>query len=164
MTQCSQIEKVLSYVPQTKMAKEKALKKLEELFKCSVCLDDYIDPKLLSCSHVFCKQCLTRLVDREADGKYIVSCPNCREVIPMPARGVAGFQSAYLINSLIEVHKFLTDGDPHKAFCHIHKKELDCCCFTCKELLCWKCAYKSDEHLNHMLEDIEEVFMKKYCI
>ena len=76
----------------------------------------------------------------------------------MPPRGVVGFQSAYRINSLIEVHKTLREADPLKAFCSTHNKELDCYCFTCEELLCWKCAYKSDEHLNHMLEDVEDIF------
>ena len=133
------------------MAKEKALEKLEELLKCSICLDDYTDPRLLPCSHVYCQDCLIKLVSRGADGKNTVSCPNCREVIPVPPRG---FQSAYRINSLIEVHKTLREANPLKAFCSIHNKELDCYCRRCEELLCWKCAYKSHEQY----EDVEDVF------
>ena len=135
------------------MAKEKALEKLEELLKCSVCLDDYTDPRLLPCSHIYCRQCLTKVVDREPDGRLVISCPICREVIPVPSGGVAGFQSAYRINSLFEIHKTLTEVKDYR--CSMHGKELDHYCFTCEELLCGRCA----KHVMHSLHTFEEVDM-----
>ena len=41
---------------------EQALRKLEDQLTCGICLDSYTEPKLLQCFHVFCKQCLERLV------------------------------------------------------------------------------------------------------
>ena len=56
---------------------EQALKKLEDQLTCGICLDYYTEPKLLQCFHVFCKQCLERLVvcDRQV---LSLDCPSCR--------------------------------------------------------------------------------------
>ena len=85
-----------------KMAEE-ALKKLEQQLNCSICLDTYTNPKLLQCFHVYCQQCLVTLVDRDQQGLLGLSCPICRQLTPVPNRGVAGLQSAFHINHLLEL-------------------------------------------------------------
>ena len=82
---------------------EKALKKVEDQLNCSVCLDIYTDPKLLQCLHVFCKTCLVRLVFRDEHGQLVLSCPNCRQITPVPANGVAGLQPAFHIIPILEM-------------------------------------------------------------
>lgn len=42
---------------------------------CSICLDHVKEPKELSCSHIFCKLCITNWL------KIHKSCPYCRKVI-----------------------------------------------------------------------------------
>ena len=84
---------------------EEALKKLEEQLNCSICLDIFTDPKLLQCFHVYCRQCLVPLVDRDQQGHLGLSCPTCRRVTPIPNRGVAGLQPAFHINHLLELHE-----------------------------------------------------------
>ena len=61
---------------------------------CSVCLCAYTDPKLLICGHVFCRECLERLLSRR-NGKFL-SCPICRQDTPIPDSGVAGLPSALI--------------------------------------------------------------------
>ena len=38
-----------------------ALKELDEQLTCSVCLDQYTNPKTLQCHHSFCLTCIERL-------------------------------------------------------------------------------------------------------
>ena len=54
---------------------EQALRKLEDQLTCGICLDSYTEPKLLQCFHVFCKQCLERLVVRDRQGLSL-HCPS----------------------------------------------------------------------------------------
>ena len=82
---------------------EEVLQKLEEQLNCSICPDTYTDPQLLQCFHVYCRQCLVRLVVRDQQGQLGLTCPTCCQVTPVPDRGVAGLQSAFHINNLLEI-------------------------------------------------------------
>ena len=159
---------------------EKALKKVEDQLNCSVYLDIYTDPKLLQCLHVFCKTCLVRLVFRDEHGQLVLSCPNCRQITPVPANGVAGLQPAFHIIPFLEMAEDLrreketpasaerADSSsaslppPRKevsAFCSEHvKEELKLYCETCGELICLHCALKTGKHHNHDYKLIEEAF------
>ncbi|XP_077349614.1 E3 ubiquitin-protein ligase TRIM39-like [Lithobates pipiens] len=45
---------------------------------CSICLEMYADPVMLSCGHNFCRVCIDRVLDaQEGSGAY--SCPQCRK-------------------------------------------------------------------------------------
>ncbi len=87
------------------MAVTIALKKLEEQLTCSVCLDTYTNPKQLQCHHVYCQQCLARLVVRDQQGQLSLTCPTCRQVTPVPADGVAGLQAAFRVNQLLKTSR-----------------------------------------------------------
>ena len=158
---------------------EEALKKLEEQVACSICLDIFTDPKLLQCFHVYCRQCLVPLVDRDQRGKLGLTCPICRRVTPIPDREVAGLQPAFHINHLLELHESFqkvedpaatlqgaapTDVNPVKKarHCFDHEgKEFEVYCETCGELICWRCALKGGKHHDHDYEELDKAF-KKY--
>ena len=136
---------------------EEVLKKLEEGLNCSICLDTYTDPKLLQCFHTYCRKCLVPLADRNPLGL------TCRQVTPIPDRGVAGLQPAFHINHLLEIQDSVKKlDDPAVALegavggatiavtnaassthavkhCREHlEKEVDLYCETCRELVCYK--------------------------
>lgn len=58
-----------------------------EEYECKICYN-YFDldrhtPKLLSCSHTFCQECLDILHSREGRG-WRIGCPVCRHKTPVP--------------------------------------------------------------------------------
>ena len=158
---------------------EKVVERVEEQLNCSICLDTYTDPKILQCFHAFCRQCLVPLGVRDQQGQLSLTCPTCRQATPIPARGVAGLQSAFHINNLLEIledsanklenapatpeRATPTDLNPvNKAsHCFVHEdKELELYCETCGELICYKCVTKSGKHHSHDYEELNVAFEK----
>ena len=158
---------------------EKVVERVEEQLNCSICLDTYTDPKILQCFHVFCCQCLVPLGVRDQQGQHSLTCPTCRQVTPIPVRGVAGLQSAFHINNLLEIlegsanklenapatpeRATPTDLNPLNkgSHCFVHEdKELELYCETCGELTCYKCALKGGKHHSHDYEELKIAFDK----
>ena len=170
---------VASALPPCQMA-EQALKRLEEQLNCSICLDTFTDPKLLQCFHVYCQQCLVPLGVRDQQGQLSLTCPTCRQITPIPPSGVAGLQSAFHINHLLEIQDSFKNlqnpptnlevavGDtvvnlPKNAaqLCFEHvEKELEFYCETCGKLICYKCALKGGKHQSHDYEELDQAFEK----
>ena len=120
---------------------EKALQKLKEQLTCSVCLDQYTNPKLLECFHVFCENCIKPLPVRQtATQGQVVECPNCRQPTSLPQNGVAGLRGAFLIHHLFDIHDTLEKvSAPAKTQCNkCKKRNSSCYCRTCK-FICEKC-------------------------
>ena len=165
---------------------EEAFKKLEEQLNCSICLDTYTNPKLLQCFHVYCQQCLVPLVDRDQRGQLGLTCPICRQVTPVPNRGVAGLQSAFHINHLLELQdSFQKLDNPEAAALDLEERpvggytittssreairhclehpeeELKLYCETCGELVCLKCAIKGlGKHFGHNCKELNKAFQE----
>ena len=63
--------------------REELIMNLKKQVTCSICLDTYTKPKILSCHHAFCCECLeehARVSQRQ--GKF--QCPECRKEIDLP--------------------------------------------------------------------------------
>ena len=161
---------------------EEVLKKLEEQLNCSICLDTYTDPKLLQCFHVYCQQCLVPLGVRDQQGQLSLTCPACRQVTPIPDRGVAGLKPAFHINHLLEIYedsvkkldntKVTPEGavggikvdTPSKnmaEYCFEHaEEELKLYCETCGELVCYHCVIQGGKHHDHDYALLKVAFEK----
>ena len=50
---------------------------VKEELKCSICLDNFKNPKVLPCCHSFCLHCLEGAHERTKD-KKILTCPQCK--------------------------------------------------------------------------------------
>ena len=156
---------------------KKLEEKVEEQLKCSICLDTYTEPKLLQCFHVYCQKCLVPLVDRDEQEKLKLTCPTCRKVTPVPERGVAGLQSAFQINRLLEIQGLINqlrnpaatqEGTIRGAsintpssdvYCFEHvEEELKLYCGTCEELVCLQCVLKDGKHHDHDCLSLNKAF------
>ena len=124
---------------------KQALEKLEDQLTCAICLDAFNDPKLLQCFHVYCKDCLQRLVVTDRQGQLSLRCPTCRQstLLP-PATGVSGLQSAFLIHHLFEIQDALKKvKDPKKVQCEkctVTTRTATNFCRDCGEFIYEKCT------------------------
>ncbi|KAL8602039.1 hypothetical protein ACOMHN_007309 [Nucella lapillus] len=132
-------------------------KEMDSLFICLVCLERYggREAKLLPCSHTFCLPCLADLArrtetsqtsgldDDAEEGRQpdSLTCPTCREVIPLPPGGVTGFQRNFYLDGLRRedvsprlVPCLLCDGDQPAQFL----------CGQCHNNFCSQCRRSHD--------------------
>lgn len=80
---------------------------LEEELKCPVCLEEFVEPKSLNCSHTVCKYCLSNIAQhtdwnaRNPHQSY-VRCPTCRfnTEIDFPG-GIDKLPTNYIVTTLI---------------------------------------------------------------
>ena len=161
---------------------ERAIKKLDEQLTCAICLDTYSDPKLLRCFHIYCRNCLVKLVIRDQLGELSLPCPTCRQATPVPSNGVTGLPPAFHINHLLEIRKSFEEAEDPPAspkikeiigvsspctptekvatFCSEHNKEQELYCETCGKLICFKCAIKSGKHEGHNYDELCNAFSR----
>ena len=138
---------------------KQALKKLEDQLTCAICLDAFKDPKLLQCFHVYCKDCLQRLVVTDRQGQLSLCCPTCRQstLLP-PATGVSGLQPAFHIHHLFEIQDTLKKvKDPQKVQCEKCTKTTRNAinfCRDCGKFICENCTEMHSEWEEYSKHDV----------
>lgn len=128
-----------------------------EYLSCSICLEQYKDPKRLPCEHIFCKDCLTNHVTKNFNTRHFhsfVTCPLCRtefegvsqdSKVFIPHEWVNNLPTDSLVTSLIQTLQ-LHDKERlsefrHQYGCSVHSgKSRDAFCLTHVQLVCWECA------------------------
>lgn len=135
---------------------------MEDLVTCSVCLENFTDPRALPCVHSYCKACLERLVDPQ--GK--ITCPQCRIEVEVPDGDVSNFNPNFFVNSLLEMMNLMNEvtlttdcnSTPH---CQTHvEKACELYCEDCSRLICYRCIAKWGNCHIHSYTDIEEAEKK----
>lgn len=135
------------------------LQKVEGEVTCHICLDTYEEPKLLPCFHIYCKKCLVRLPIRDTKGVLILTCPECRQVTPIPPGGVKDLKSAFYINRLLGIVQ--EEYKQEKLCCSEHAdEELKLYCETCAKLICYECGIKGGKHHDHDYAPLDKAFQK----
>ena len=140
---------------------QEVLEKVTAQLKCGICLDEYKDPKLLSCFHVFCKQCLEPLVRHERE-QSLLDCPNCRHTTVLPPQGVKGLRSDFRMYHLFEFRDALTKAkEPQKTQCEKCKKSAaSSFCRDCGKFVCDRCTEIHqlwEEFTNHQIVPISDL-------
>nr|XP_004657829.1 RING finger protein 223 [Jaculus jaculus] len=85
--------------------------KVASPLECSICFSGYDNifktPKELSCTHVFCLECLARLAAAQPvnrSGRETVPCPFCRQPTPVPAAGAPALRTSRQLQAKMPVH------------------------------------------------------------
>ena len=52
---------------------------------CAICLEQFKEPKVLTCLHSYCKGCLVKLVKKKGP-EHIIICPECRQEVKVSSR------------------------------------------------------------------------------
>ena len=147
---------------------KQALDKLEDQLTCAICLDAFKDPKLLQCFHVYCKDCLQRLVVQDQLGQLSVRCPTCRQstLLPQKTTDVSGLQSAFHIQHLLEIQNTLEKlKEPNKVKCEKCNKDRSATsyCRDCGKFICDACVTVHgdwDEYVGHEIVTLEQLESK----
>ena len=108
-----------------------------EALECSICCELFDDqtrcPRLLSCGHSFCSDCLEKLLNEKT-----INCPTCRNAVSVPA-GVAGLPKNFaLLDILLTMPQKQEEdeGSPICETCDDEQHPATSCCLDCKENMC----------------------------
>ncbi|XP_030847046.1 tripartite motif-containing protein 2-like [Strongylocentrotus purpuratus] len=74
---------------------------IAQSLECPVCLNTFTDPKILSCSHTYCKACLDNLLECHGNDQML-RCPVCRAETKVPNQDVSKLPANLALKSLIE--------------------------------------------------------------
>eukprot|EP00057_Strongylocentrotus_purpuratus_P012617 XP_011667091.1 PREDICTED: probable RING finger protein 207 homolog [Strongylocentrotus purpuratus] len=89
---------------------------IAQSLECPVCLNTFTDPKILSCSHTYCKACLDNLLECHGNDQML-RCPVCRAETQVPNQEVSKLPASQALKSLIE------DMKNHSQLCTSCKSE-----------------------------------------
>ena len=90
---------------------------IDDIFKCSICLDDFEEPKMcFHCSKMFCSKCINNWLEQESsDGK----CPNCKGFLKGKLVTIRWQEDIRNMHSVIK-----RENSNESQNCQLHNKEL----------------------------------------
>ena len=151
------------------MASEDAI--IAQRLECSLCFDLMKDPKLLSCAHTFCKDCLVQLYQCQRRGDQIF-CPVCRQTTRLQNGDVSRLQTNVPIKAMIGDVKSAKRTCTVHVFCDPEAKSIAIAyCHMCVEYMCDSCLEahgkfrKNKDHEVISMDDINKgkVKVKRFC-
>lgn len=120
--------------------KHKANKNIDILL-CYLCGKQYKDPRLLTCFHTFCYQCLFKYTMKNIIENK-VKCPLCDTLNTVPAIGVRGFDQ--------NIFTLTNESAKHCGSCKENDESM-VRCDVCDQNLCSRCkSFHSDTFPNHV--------------
>ncbi|XP_071494568.1 tripartite motif containing 13-like [Diadema antillarum] len=129
--------------------------------ECPVCLTLFNQPKSLTCSHTFCKDCLERIFLTQTN-QHTISCPVCRTETSVPNGEVAKLQTIVALGSLVDEVK---TNNPTCTVCELDAKPPAVSyCQTCMENMCLSCEKDHSvwkRFSNHAVVAVSEVVSGK---
>ena len=126
---------------------------------CLKCSQPYHDPRLLSCCHSFCTQCIQSLIN-EGTGTDSVTCPSCCQTTPLHKGRVTSLPcNLHLINKHGDTLRKITSNPPPPCDSCSENSSVayctECTDFLCKQ--CWDAHQRvrsSRTHSSFTLEDV----------
>ena len=119
---------------------------LRSMLECSVCLEQYENPKMLKCTHEFCKECLEEILQFNADGSASITCPmRCTDKTTLNSvTTVNDLATSFIAKNILESLK-TTDANwkqqmPQCRFVSDCTKRISC--FCCNSVMCTSCYSK----------------------
>ena len=127
---------------------------MDEKFRCSLCLDRFNDPRILSCFHTFCRDCLKHYLTKSTFSAYLgtsFDCPLCRTRNHLPSGGVDSLQKNFYLDEPVK-----QEVEPSFQMCAVHPKEdLRFFCCSCRQCICRDCKIVSHEgHETDMVDNV----------
>lgn len=133
------------------------MEQLEEELTCPICCGLFDDPRVLLCSHSFCKKCLEGLLEGNRGPAFRApfKCPTCRK--ESPHNGANSLQINYSLRGIVEKYSKIRVM-PKMSVCKQHYGQpLNIFCATDLNLICGFCA-TTDDHRGHKFCSLEEAY------
>ncbi|XP_062391082.1 tripartite motif-containing 13 isoform X2 [Sardina pilchardus] len=130
---------------------------LEEDLTCPICCCLFEDPRVLPCSHSFCRKCLEGILDgqRGPTWRPPFKCPTCRK--ETSHNGIASLQVNYSLRGIVEKYNRIRVL-PRMSLCREHHGQpLNIFCATDLKLICGFCATTGD-HKGHKFCALQDAY------
>lgn len=141
------------------------MERLEEDLTCAVCYSLFSDPRVLPCSHTFCKTCLDTLLQVSSNYniwrplRQPLKCPNCRNVAELPPTGTEALPCNVSLKAIIE--KYQRNGHPRGPSCEEHQQQpLNMYCVQDRQLICGLCLTVG-KHQGHPIDDLQAAYVRE---
>ena len=106
---------------------------------CSYCENSYQDPRILSCLHSYCLQCINKIHVQDTPS---ITCPSCNHLTPVPIGGVASLPLNIRFKEGARQDKLLQriiSSSPVCDSCEEDSSVSVAYCKDCDDLLCQDC-------------------------
>nr|XP_020647419.1 tripartite motif-containing protein 59 [Pogona vitticeps]XP_020647420.1 tripartite motif-containing protein 59 [Pogona vitticeps] len=137
----------------------------EEELTCSICYSIFDDPRVLPCSHTFCRNCLENVLHLSSNFsiwrplRLPLKCPNCRTIVEIPPSGTDSLPVNFALKAIIE--KYQQEDHPDVATCSEHYRQpLNVYCLLDRKLVCGHCL-TIGKHNGHPIDDLQSAYMKE---
>ncbi|KFQ75228.1 Tripartite motif-containing protein 59, partial [Phaethon lepturus] len=132
------------------------MERFEEELTCSICYSIFEDPRVLPCSHTFCRNCLEGVIQLSNNFsiwrplRVPLKCPNCRS-ISLPVN--------FALKAIIE--KYQQEDRSDVATCSEHYRQpLNVYCLLDRKLVCGHCL-TIGKHNSHPIGDLQSAYVKE---
>ncbi|PVD21975.1 hypothetical protein C0Q70_17778 [Pomacea canaliculata] len=123
--------------------------------ECSVCHNNFVEPKILFCGHLLCRECIVSIIK----SKNQSNCPLC--INPIASQEALKSQSPESIADSLPTD-FVMDAlvlsvdlkTQRPVCCGCRREEADSICLQCREMLCPACT---NVHKNFSMSRSHEV-------
>ncbi|KAL8616577.1 hypothetical protein ACOMHN_036609 [Nucella lapillus] len=113
----------------------------ERLLQCSVCMDEFTDPRLLPCHHTLCGPCINNLTQASISPR-LFRCPQCRRDVCLPRGGVADLPVNFFVRSLQdELGEGVEEGGGPCGICQRSSLAAQFRCLDCDVDVCRFCIH-----------------------
>ncbi|XP_048397878.1 tripartite motif-containing protein 59 [Stegostoma tigrinum] len=137
----------------------------EEDLTCSVCYSIFEDPRVLPCSHTFCRTCLENIIHESGNLsiwrhlRIPLKCPTCRSIVELPPVGINSLPINFSLMGIIE--KYQKEEHPSTPTCTDHfRQPLNMFCLLDRKLVCGYCLTVG-HHQGHPIDDLQNAYIKE---
>ncbi|XP_051482418.1 tripartite motif-containing protein 59 [Apus apus] len=137
----------------------------EEELTCSICYSIFEDPRVLPCSHTFCRNCLEGVIQLSSNFsiwrplRVPLKCPNCRSIVEIPAAGTEALPINFALKAIIE--KYQQEDHLDVTTCSEHYRQpLNVYCLLDRKLVCGHCL-TIGKHNGHPIDDLHSAYRKE---
>jgi tripartite motif-containing protein 2/3 len=112
------------------------------LLECSLCQKSFREPRMLSCGHTFCKECLQKQLDLSLPlNNNQIICAFCKQITSLLDQSVTSLPVNFFVKMAVAASSAVEERHSdiiHNLTCTFHaNKEVCLYCVQCNEFICY---------------------------